>query len=99
MRSKRKNKNQFRFFIKRTKSVPISPNESILSEDVKEFRRLAIKMNKGDSIEVSNESRARIFNYLRFRKITRNFKSRTISKEEDIVAIYCIRETGKHQLI
>ncbi len=87
------------FRIKRANSLPTSSQEHVLSPSTKAFRVAAPKMNKGDSIHVSEEQRARIFNFLRFRKLKGHFKSRVISNQLDAVAIYCIKPVLKSQLV
>lgn len=99
MKTKSKSKQIVKYTIKRKTSKPLSSQEHVLSEGIKAFRRTAHRMNPGDSIECTNAERRRIMNYLRFRKISSNFKSRNVSKKKDIVAIYCIKKTNKSQLV
>lgn len=96
---KRASKEAVKFKIKRNTNHLISAQEHSMSDDVKAFRRIAHKMNIGDSIEINSEQRHKLHNFLRFRKLTGCFKSRFISKSADIVAFYCIKKVSKTQLL
>jgi len=95
----KKSKDKIIFSIKRVTSKPKSSQEHNLSEEVKAFRVTAPKMNVGDSFQCDSLTRHRVQNFLRYRNIGSNFKSRTISKKNDIIAMYCIKRTPKHLLI
>ena len=88
-----------KFKIKRNVNKLLSAQEHAMSDDVKAFRKIAHKMNIGDSIEIKSEQRHKINNFLRLRGLSRHFKSRIISKSEDIIALYCAKKTTKTQLL
>lgn len=91
--------NAVKFKIKRNTNKLLSAQEHCLSDGAKAFRKIAHKMNVGDSIEVNDSQRHVIFNYLRYRKLIDCFKSRVVSKKQDIIAVYCIRKVTKSQLL
>lgn len=88
-----------KFRIKRNTNKLLSMQEHSMSDDVKAFRKIAHKMNIGDSIEVNDEQRRKFNNFLRFRKLTGCFKSRVVSKSDDIFEFYCIKKVSKTQLL
>lgn len=96
---KTKKQDTIKFSIKKKTSIPVSSQEHRLSEDVKAFRGAASKMERGDSIECTLEQRHKIQNFLRFRNLNENFKSRTISKKDGMCAVYCIKSVNNSQLV
>lgn len=94
---KKTNKNMFS--IKRKTSKIASSNESLMSKAVKDFRAVAYRMNEGDSIECNQVHRNKIYVYLRYRNLTKNFKSRIADRKKGTINIFCVVKTKKHQLI
>lgn len=92
-------KEPVKFRIKRNTNKLLSSQEHIISDDVKAFRKIAHKMNVGDSIEINDEQRHKFHNFLRFRKLKGCFKSRVISKSANIIRFYCIKKVSKTQLL
>jgi len=99
MKKNQKQSQIVKFKIKRNTNKLLSSQEHSMSLDVKAFRKIAHKMNTGDSIEINSEQCHRLRNFLRFRKLNGFFKSRIVSKKLDIISFYCIKKVSKTQLL
>ena len=96
---KKQNKLSVKFVIKRNTNALLSSQENQLSDDAKAFRKIAHKMYVGDSIEINENQRHIIMNYLRHRNLSDRFKTRVISKKLDKISLYCLKVVTKSQLL